>query len=322
MLNALGSVLAVLLMIAIGFSLARRGFFAAKGDAFAGAGLVSRLVVNVALPAYMVANLMGGYDKAKLLSMAPGLPVPFLSMGLAMLLCASVARILRVRPGRRGAFTSMASLSNTIFIGLPVNLMLFGEESLPYALLYYIANTTMFWTLGVYGMARDGAALAGRPSPALLSAAGLKRLVSPPLLGLIASIALIMLGIRLPKAIMDAARILGSMTTPLSMLFIGIVVARVDWRMLRLDRDIALAVAGRFILSPALLVLMLRLTDLPSLMKQVFLVQAMMPAMTQTPILADAYGADAEYAGVTTSLTTILSLAVIPACLALSRLVL
>jgi len=118
--NAFSSVLSVLLMIAVGFILAKRGAIAG------GANLLSKLVVNVALPAYMVANLMGGYDKAKLVSMLPGLPVPFLSMGLALLVSAGSAAIFRVRPGRRGVFSSMASLSNTIFIGLPVNMMLFG----------------------------------------------------------------------------------------------------------------------------------------------------------------------------------------------------
>jgi len=316
--NAFSSVLSVLLMISVGFILAKRGWFSATG----GANLLSKLVVNVALPAYMVANLMGGYDKAGLVSMLPGLPVPFLSMGAALLVSAAAAALFRVRPSRRGTFSSMSSLSNTIFIGLPVNMMLFGEGSLPYVLLYYIANTSLFWTIGVYGISRDGAVLARKPMPPLLSTSGLRRILSPPLLGLIVSVALIMLGVRLPKALMDTVKTLGAMTTPLSMLFIGIVVARVEWRKLRLERDLVLVVLGRFVLSPAILVIMLRLTDLPPLMKQVFLVQAMMPAMTQTPILADSYGADTEFAGLATSLTTLLSLAVIPACVAISGVVL
>ena len=54
-------------------------------------------------------------------------------------------------------------------------------------------------------------------------------------------------------------------------------------------------------------------------MKEVFFVQASMPVMTQTPILAEAYGADAEYAGIGTSLTTVLSLATIPLCMILIK---
>ncbi|HRW24620.1 MAG TPA: AEC family transporter [Spirochaetia bacterium] len=331
MLNALGSVFSVLLIIALGFALAKRSWFSASGSAGGGANgggedfggkLISRLVVNVALPAYMIANLMGGYDRARLLSMLPGLPIPFLSMAAAFALSAAIAALFRIRKERRGAFSSMASLSNTIFIGLPVNMMIFGDDSLPYVLLYYIANTVMFWTIGVYGIASDGARLAGAPPPRFLSASGLRRLLSPPLVGFAVAVVLIMLGIPLPKPLLDTAKTIGSMTTPLSMLFIGIVIAKVDWRSIRLERDLALVTLCRFVLSPAIVILMLRLTDLPMLMKQVFLVQSMMPAMTQTPILAANYGADTEFAGLGTSMTTVLSLLVIPACLALSTVVL
>jgi len=56
----------------------------------------------------------------------------------------------------------------------------------------------------------------------------------------------------------------------------------------------------------------LRWFEFPLLMKQVFLMQATMPAMTQTPILAEAYKADTEYAAVGTSLTTVASMISIP----------
>lgn len=307
MLNAIGSVFTVILMIAIGFALAKRGWFDAKASA-----LISRLVVSLALPAYMIANLMGGYDKAKLLSLLPGLPVPFAVMLICYAIGTLLALALRVPKARRGTFSSMFATSNTIFIGLPVNLLLFGDESLPYVLLYYIANTCVFWTIGVYGIAKDGAARSGRPSPSFLSVEGVRRIFSPPLVGFLVAIALILVGARLPASVMDACTYLGGMTTPLSMLFIGIIVARVDWRGLRLDKDILFVLVGRFIVSPALLVLLARGLDLPLLMKQVFFIQASMPTMTQTPILAEAYGADTEYTGVATSLSVILSLATIP----------
>jgi malate permease and related proteins len=313
MFGAIESVFSVLLMIALGFAFAKMGWFEGKASA-----LISRLVVSVALPAYMISNLMGGYDRARLVSMLPGLPVPFAVMATCYALGAGIAALLGLARGRRGTFASMFALSNTIFIGLPVNLMLFGEESLPYVLLYYIANTTLFWTAGVYGIARDGAILAGRPLPSLVSASGLKRILSPPLVAFLAAVAMIAVGVKLPRAIMDACKTLGGMTTPLSMLFIGIVISRVEWRKLRIERDLVLVLAGRFLLSPALLVLAAYWTGLPLLMKQVFLAQASMPAMTQTPILAEAYGADSEYAGVATSLSTVLSLATIPLCKALS----
>lgn len=316
MVHAFGSVFSVIVMICIGFALAKRGWF----DANAGS-MLSRIVITISLPAYMIANLMGGYDRATLLSMLPGLPIPFLAMGTAFLVAIASAIVFNVRTDRRGAFVSMFSLSNTIFIGLPVNLILFGESSLSYVLLYYIANTMLFWTAGVYGIARDGALMAGKPPPKPISIEGLRRILSPPFLGLLTAIILIMLQLRLPHAALDFFKTLGSMTTPLSMLFIGIVISRVDWHRFRLERDVVLVIIGRFLVAPLILIMMVRGTDLPLLMKQVFLVQSMMPVMTQTPILVGAHGADAEYAGIATSLSTVLSLAVIPLCMVLSGIV-
>lgn len=307
MLSALQSVFSVILMIGLGFFLAKRRWFEGSSSA-----LISRLVVNVALPAYMISNLMGSYDRAKLLDMLPGLPVPFLVMIVSYVAAMGLARLIRVQKDRRGAFQSMFALSNSVFIGLPVNVLLFGDASLPYALLYYIANTTTFWTIGVYGIAVDGSIRKNGPRPSLVSLSGLRRILSPPLLGFFAAVIMIMLGIRLPKSIMDTCRYLGSMTTPLSMLFIGIVIARVEWKALRFERDFLVILAGRFLVTPALMFFLVRGLDFPLLMKQVFLMQAAMPAMTQNPILAEAYGADAEYTAIGTSLTTVLSMLSIP----------
>jgi predicted permease len=312
MFAALQSVFSVILMIGLGFGLAKARWFESDGGS-----LISRLVVNVALPAYMISNLMGGYDRAKLISMLPGLPVPFFVMIASYLVAMVLAPLFRVKKDRRGTFQSMFALSNSVFIGLPVNLLLFGDDSLPFALLYYIANTTMFWTVGVYGIAADGAARHGGEKPSLFSPSGLRRILSPPLVGFLVAVILILFGIKLPKSIMDTCRYLGNMTTPLSMLFIGIVIERVDWKTLKFERDYVAVLVGRFIATPALMALVLRWFELPSLMKQVFLMQATMPAMTQTPILAAAYKADTEYAAIGTSLTTVASMVSIPVYMSL-----
>jgi malate permease and related proteins len=314
MLGALENVLSIILAIAAGFVLAKRGWFGP------GAGeLIPKLVVGLALPAYMVSNLTGGYDRQKLLDMLPGLPIPFAVMIAVFAIGLLLAALFRVPLGRRGVFSSMFALSNTIFVGLPVNLVLFGEESLPYVLLYYIANTSLFWTIGVYAIASDGAIAAGRAKPSFFSPSSLKRIFSPPLTAFLASVALIMVGVKLPSFLLGFCKTIGSMTTPLSMLFIGIVIAKIDWGKTRMSGELWLVLAGRFLVAPALLVLLARSVGagLPPLMKEVFFVQAAMPAMTQTPILASSYGADAEFAGLGTALSTIACLATIPICMAL-----
>jgi predicted permease len=220
----------------------------------------------------------------------------------------AVARLIRVPENRRGTFSTMFSLSNTIFVGLPVNIALFGDASLPYVLLYYIATTVFFWTYGTYSVSRDG----GTRNARLFSLATLKNILSPPLCGLLFAVFLILIGAKLPLFLSDTLRYLGNMTTPLSMLFIGMIMASVDWKGLRFDRSMAFVLLGRFLFAPALVFGICTILALPPLMKSVFVIQAAMPAMTTTSILAEAFGADAQYAATVTTLTTVVSLLSIP----------
>lgn len=307
MLNALRSIFPVIFMIGLGFYLSRKNWFEGNSSA-----LISRLVLNVALPAYMVSNLLSGYDKPKLISMLPGLPVPFIGIWISFALAHLLARLFRIRKERRGVFACMFTLSNGVFIGVPLNILLFGDESLPYSLLYYIANTTSLWTIASYGIAMDAHFLSGKPKPSLISLSGLRRIFSLPLMALIFSVVLIMAGITLPKSLLDTFKLIGNMTTPLSMIFIGIMVSRVEWKKIRLGADINLVVAGRFLVTPILMYLLLKGRDFPVMMKQVLFLQSTMPVLAQTPILSGAYGADSEYAGLGTSITTVLGVVITP----------
>lgn len=314
MLTSLQSVFTVLLIIAAGFGLAKAHWFEGNSSA-----LISKLVINLALPAYMVSNFMSGYDKEKLLSMLPGLPVPFAVILLSYLLAMALSVLFRIPKTRIGVFNGMIAFSNAVFIGVPVNIMLFGDSSVPYALLYYIANTTLFWTIGVYGIAKDASLLHGTPKPSLISLSGLKRILSPPIIAFLSAIVLILLGIQLPKSILDSLKYLGNMTTPLSLLFIGIIIARVDWKRFVLNRDYILVLLGRFVVSPLLMLGLVSMLDLPIMMKQVFILDSALPGLAQNTILSEAYHADSEYAAVGTSLTTVLSIVVIPLCMSLIR---
>ncbi len=297
------SVLSILLMIGIGVFIAwRLGFDEKKSAA------IAALVINVTLPAYMIANISGNYSRESLLALAPGLVVPFAALGLCYLIALVAARLVGVPEKRRGTFCSMFALSNTIFIGLPVNFMLFGEESVPFVLLFYIGNTVLFWTLGVYGISRDGA----RRSHHVAWLANLKRVFSPPLTAFLLAALFVLAGIKPPALLLDVCKQVGSMTTPLSMIFIGIVLYAVDWKSIRPERTMWTLLAARFILAPAIVIVLCRYLPLPLLMKQVFVIQASMPIMTQTAIIAKAYDGDYEFAAVQTSVSTLASLATIP----------
>lgn len=264
--------------------------------------LLSKLVIKVALPCMIVENILGQYTPESLAQNATALLASFVSVAITLLLSVPLGKLLRLPKERLGAFTAMFSFSNSVFIGVPVSRALFGDAVIPYTLLYYIANTLLFWSAGYMLMCRWGARGA---SP--------KWRLNAPLVVIACCVALVYLRFSPPAFFMDACGYLGDLVTPLSLLYTGATIARmIRARKLRWERGYLAVCAGRFLICPCLLVLCALLLDVPNATTHVLLVQAGMPVMTQTALVADSVGADGEYVAGGMALTTILSLAAIP----------
>ncbi|MFW5991953.1 MAG: AEC family transporter [Halanaerobiaceae bacterium] len=302
-LNALQSVITILLMISIGFILSKKEWLNE-----ATSKLFAKIVINISLPALMVYNLMTSFSKDELINLMGGIIVPFTGIALSYLLSIPVSKILQIKPERRGLFRALFAFSNTIFVGLPVNIALFGEKSVPMVTLYYIANTTLFWTIGVYGIRGDTAEGNG----GIFSVDTIKRIFSPILLAYIFSILLILLEIKLPNFLLDTCKYMSQMTTPLSMLIIGTIIYSIDISGFRIDRDVVVLLIGRFLITPLLIYYIFTLFNGPVLMGKVFVVEAAMPVMTTIAIVGHAYGADHKYATFMVTISTVASLLIIP----------
>jgi auxin efflux carrier (AEC) len=302
-LNAFQSVLSIVVMIALGYYLTRKGLFN-EGVA----ELFSKLVINVSLPAMIVSNILTVFDRDSLYSAGIGIIIPFVSMLICYSAAVLVSKLIKVKPGRKGIFQTMFFASNTVFIGMPVNLALFGEASIPYVLFFYVANTTLFWTIGIYSISKDKKGSEDK----IFSINTIKRIFSPPFVGLLTGILLVTWRILLPSFIMDSCKYIGNMTTPLSLLFIGITFSTINLKDIKLDKDMTALLFGRFVLSPLVVYILALFIAIPSLMVKVFIIQSAMPIIAQSAIIARAYEVDHHYATVMVTVTTILSVLFIP----------
>ena len=301
-LRSISGILAILGMILVGFVICEKGWFDDKSR-----GLIAKLVTQIALPCYMLYTITQRFTAADLLKMLPALRFPALSMVVLLGIATAVARIFAVRQDRRGLFISMFFNSNTIFVGLPINQALFGDASIPYVLIYYMCNTTFFWTLGTYLIQRDGEGEARFDFKT-----SLKKVFSPPLMGFLLGLVMVMLRMKLPAFLASDLQYLGNLTTPLSMIFIGLSVSHIGLKQLILGKDQLLILLGRFVVAPLLMATIVYWAPLPSLMKQVFIIQSAMPVMTNAPVVARLYGADSDYAAIMVTETTLATMVVIP----------
>ncbi|MCK2073981.1 AEC family transporter [Pediococcus acidilactici] len=302
LLQSIQGVLVIIIMVAVGYYLASRHWFNEDSKK-----LLAKLVTQVALPPYMITSITKDFTKAELFKLLPNLWYPVLSMFILMGLAWLIVCLIHVDPRHQGLFTSMFFNSNTVFVGLPINLAIFGERSLPYVLVYYMANTTIFWTLGVYFIQRDQQ----RQTKISLKST-LQKIFSAPLLGFMIGIVLIILNIHLPSFLSSSFTYLGGLTIPLSMLFIGVSVYDAGLRNMRFQKDNLGVLLGRFVFAPSLMALLVMPSSMPLIMKQVFILQSCMPVMTNAPVVAKLYDADADFASIMVTESTLLSLIMVP----------
>jgi len=133
MFQAYINIFVIFSLMFIGYWLSYKQWFSNRtADTF------SKLVLNVSLPANMFLTIIKNFTKDEFLSLVSGMIIPLLSMMITYFAGYLWRRFAQVEAKHQGAFSAMFTFSNTIFIGLPINLAIFGEKAVPYVLLYYI----------------------------------------------------------------------------------------------------------------------------------------------------------------------------------------
>lgn len=302
--TALGGICGLLLIVGLGYALAQKGWFPPDTRT-----LLPRLVTNIALPPYLMGTIVRSFDRDNLLQLIASSLLPLGGLVLVFLLALTAAKIFRVERRHFGLFCACVSNSNTVFIGIPVNLALFGEGALHYALLYYFGSTLFFWTAGNYAIRQD----ARNPQAKRFSLRqNIRRFFSAPIMGFFTGLAVVGLDVSLPSFLMDAITYVGNLTTPLALIFVGIALQGINLRALRITRDLALALFGRLVFCPLVFFLLLPLFSIPDLMRKVFIMQSALPVLTQAAILSAYYKTDPEFGSLMVSLSTVLSAVTIP----------
>lgn len=304
-LTSLESIVPIIALIVLGYFLQVKGWF--HNDF---GNDLSKLIMNVAMPVSIFVSVLKYLTLEKLISLSGGLIYTFVAFALGYIVAFLSVKVLKVAPGRRGTVINTFVNANTIFIGLPLNIALFGDNALAYFLIYYITNTISTWTLGVFLMtsdSKDGKKKQG-------SKFNWKKLLPAPLLGFIVSVVFLVINIPLPSYVSNTLSYIGGLTTPLSLIYIGIVLAKAGIKTIHFDKDSILALSGRFILSPLLMFLVLKLMapQMATAEYQTFMIQSATPALAVLPILANQGDGDVEFSTNIVTLSTILFVIVIP----------
>ena len=141
-----------------------------------------------------------------------------------------------------------------------------------------------------------------------------KKLFPAPLLGFLVALVFLVLRIPVPSFAESTLTYIGSLTTPLSLVYIGIVLAKAGLKTIRFDKDTIITLVGRFILAPVIMLLVLKFFS-PNMVApefRTFMIQSATPALAVLPILANQGKGDVEFSTNVVTLSTVLFVIVVP----------
>ena len=300
MLRGMSSVLIVFILLAVGFY-----FKKAKKWSDNTNKVFSTTVVKIAAPCLAVVSIENRFTPELLRSSFWNLLIIAASVFFMYFLGKLLSRLLRLAPEKKAVFETTFTFNNTMFIGLPINQIIFGHDGLPYLFTFYLVTIVLFWSLGVYTLSK-----ASRENRDSFS---LKKILSPGLIGVLIGCVLAELELHLPSIPETALTYLGDICVPLSLLVIGSNLAKsFSHGIPKITLDQVVIMAGKFVIHPLIIFAVFSLVGVHGLPLKVFILTAALPCHAQTAIMAEYYDLESEYASNLVSLSTLISLVTIP----------
>ena len=300
MLNGLISVLVVFIILAVGYYFTVREKWPDNTNK-----VFSIVVVQIAAPALAVVSIENRFTPDMLRAAVWNLLIIVGSILLMYAVGRVVSKILKLPRAKRAVFITTFTFNNTMFIGLPINQIVFGHDGLPYLFTFYLVTIVMFWSLGAYTLCK--ASDTGGKSFSI------KKIFSPGLIGVLIGCALVELEWKLPTILETSLTYLGVICVPLSLLVIGSNLAKsMKHGLQRITLDQIIIMIGKFVLHPLIIWGAFTLFGVGGLPLKVFILTASLPCHAQTAIVSEFYNLEGEYASNLVSLSTLISLVTIP----------
>jgi predicted permease len=235
--------------------------------------ILVRVVIYLALPA-LVLDVMITADLDASLALVP--VVGYVVHGVLLVTMLAVARFARFDRPTTGALLVATAVGNTGFFGIPLIAASGPDLSVATAVMFDAFCTGILtWTSTVWIAGRFGdPSAASAPTTAIW-----RNLLLPPTWALAVGLTLNLAGIHdLPEVINRPLEILGAAVLPLVLIYAGLVI---EWDGVRRAwREVGLVAVGRFVISPAVgLVVALALGLDGAVLDTVVLMTAMPTAM-------------------------------------------
>lgn len=200
---------------------------------------------------------------------------------------------------------------NNGFMGFPITLLFFGEKGMFLMLAHNAAMNFFFFTYGIKCLQRNNEGKKGRtPKTALRSV--LKVVTNPNTIALVLGLLLSVSGIGLPEAADEYLVYIGSVSTPMAMIFIGSTLAKFSFREIIKERVTIEGSVNKLIVLPLLTVALVYFLPIDDFIKAMLVLGCSFPGAAVVSMLAEQEGQDHGVSSKILFLSTVASIVTIP----------
>lgn len=262
---------------------------------------IPKFITHVTMPALIISSMQLPFSWDRLGDVGGIMLIAIPSYGLQFLVAGIIPWILGVRNSwDKGVYQFMMIFSNAAFMGFPVLISIFGQESIFYAALFNLPFNALVFTVGVYLMEKGK------------SKFEFKSLLSPALIGTVIGFALFLFSVEIPEIALKPLTMMGDLTTPLSMIFIGASLATVSFKNIFSNRNLYIVSILRLVIMPVALLFALKNFVSNDLLIGIPVIIVAMPVAALCAILAKTYDNNVDLASEGIFMTTFFSLFTIP----------
>ncbi len=293
-MNVLNQVVILFLILAVGYYSKKRGFI----DSRVSQGLTD-LLLNITVPCTILASFNMPFD-TKMLYNASLIFVTSLFLHIGFFVISTV--LYSKHPKHHSKVLRMIStFSNCAFMGYPVMQGIFGNIGVFYAAIYVIPFNIIIFSLGeiIFTGEKNIKGI-------------IKSIMNPSIYAVIIGLIIFVNSMVLPVPVSKTISMIGSMTSPLSMIIIGSILA--DSQIKEVFKGITVYYGAfiRLIAAPVLTYFICKIFGISGIVMQTCVILQAMPAAALVSILAEKHGGDGAFASKCVFITTVFSIITIP----------
>jgi len=270
-------------------------------------GDLSKLIMRLILPIMIFHKSINGATRNDMLLCFSEVVLSAIFMyGMLFLTGLTLKRIFSLQGDYGRVFHASTMFGNVGFIGIPLILGILPERGMLYMALFSIIDQVLLWSVGVHlTLPQDKLAHNSLK-------ANLKNIVNPAMLAIVSAIFFILMEWKLPVMLNNAFGVVGDMTTPLSLIYIGGTFCFYDVRRFIAKLEYYAIVGIKMIIIPVVIFSVLRFLHVQPEIVTFITMLTGMPSMSAIAMLARINESNEECAIGAIMITTILCLVTLP----------